>query len=294
MRCRKQIDCNITDQSEWGVTRIKCIKNSVENPHGFHCGSGSRQCWESAWVSLWIRIQTVLRIRMGFTVDPDPAFLVGADPDPVPDRIRIQGFEDQKLKILQMKKNQIFKTKTFIFQILGLHEERLRYSPQKRTSSTSKCHEISCNFFHFCGSFLSFWIRIRIQPTKINADPDPQHWKKTRNENRIWYLTFSCLDLTWFLRLSPRFVSYWQSGAAEHLSSSPLWVTLCRFRATAYSVVKSQSSQLSSNLCEPNSVANSPKIRLHEVKKGMKKNSLIVAETSKIAAEKLVSEISQP
>jgi hypothetical protein len=30
------------------------------------------------------------------------------------------------------------------------------------------------NFFLFFGSFLSSWIRI--QPTKINADPDPQHW----------------------------------------------------------------------------------------------------------------------
>ncbi len=42
---------------------------------------------------------------------------------------------------------------------------------QKRTISTSK-PEISSLF----GSFLPFWIRIRTQPTKMNADPDPQHW----------------------------------------------------------------------------------------------------------------------
>ncbi len=40
------------------------------------------------------------------------------------------------------------------------------FSPQKRTSSTSK-REIS--FFYFCGSFLPSWIRI--QPTKIITDP---------------------------------------------------------------------------------------------------------------------------
>ncbi len=131
----------------------------------------------------------------------------------------------------------------------------------------------------------------RIPPTKINqcgSGSTTLKIKTCTNKNRIWYLTFSCLDLTWFLRLSPRFVSYWQSGEAEHLSSSPLWVTLCRFRATAYSVVKSQSSQLSSSLCEPNSVANSPQIRLHKAKEGWKKNlgpeikySWIVAELMK-------------
>ncbi len=36
-------------------------------------------------------------------------------------------------------------------------------------------------FFYFCRSFLPSWIQIRIQPTKINADPDPKvpkHWIK--------------------------------------------------------------------------------------------------------------------
>jgi hypothetical protein len=51
----------------------------------------------------------VLRIRIGFNADPDtdpdPAFLVNADPD----RIQIQGFDDQKLKKnLQLKRKYFF------------------------------------------------------------------------------------------------------------------------------------------------------------------------------------------
>jgi hypothetical protein len=49
------------------------------------------------------------------------------------------------------------------------------FSPQKRTSSTSK-HELSLLFFYICGSFLPTWIRIRIQQLKlmrIHVDPDP-------------------------------------------------------------------------------------------------------------------------
>jgi hypothetical protein len=46
------------------------------------------------------------------------------------------------------------------------------FSPQKITSNTSK-HEISLTYFYFCRAFLPswIWIWIRIQPTKINADP---------------------------------------------------------------------------------------------------------------------------
>ncbi len=32
------------------------------------------------------------------------------------------------------------------------------------------------HFFFFCVSFFPNWIRIRSQPTKVNADPDPPHW----------------------------------------------------------------------------------------------------------------------
>ncbi len=30
--------------------------------------------------------------------------------------------------------------------------------------------------FLFCGSILPSWVRIRIQPTEIYADPDRQQW----------------------------------------------------------------------------------------------------------------------
>ncbi len=45
------------------------------------------------------------------------------------------------------------------------------------TGETSSPQENILHFiFFFCSSFLSTWIWIRIQPTKINAYPDPQHW----------------------------------------------------------------------------------------------------------------------
>jgi hypothetical protein len=49
----------------------------------------------------------VLRIRIDFNADPDPAFSINAV------RFRIQGFDDQKLKekILWMKKFKYFFTK---------------------------------------------------------------------------------------------------------------------------------------------------------------------------------------
>jgi hypothetical protein len=56
------------------------------------------------------------------------------------------------------------------------------FNPQKRTSSISK-HEISSLVSIFF-TFLPSWIRIRIQPTKIHADPyasestTVQHWSK--------------------------------------------------------------------------------------------------------------------
>jgi hypothetical protein len=66
-------------------------------------------------------------------------------------------------KKLQLKKIKIFLIKNAVSLSIGEV-----FGPQKRTSSTSK-HEI----FYFCGSFLQSWIRFRIQPSEINADPDP-------------------------------------------------------------------------------------------------------------------------
>jgi hypothetical protein len=110
-----------------------------------------------------IRIQ---RLRLETNPDPDP--------------IRIQGFNDQKLKKkLQLKKNLIFfGSKTAIYLSLAsikyvqITEEA--FSSQKRPSNTSK-HELLQIFFYFCGSFLPSWIRIRIPGpdplARLNPDP---------------------------------------------------------------------------------------------------------------------------
>jgi hypothetical protein len=56
-------------------------------------------------------------------------------------------------------------------------------SYQKRTSCTSKHEFFTFSFLRVffltgSGSGFAFPMWIRIQPIKINADPDPQHWKK--------------------------------------------------------------------------------------------------------------------
>ncbi len=55
---------------------------------------------------------------------------------------------------------------------LGLPKGRPSYRRNLQPSKENILHFI----FFCCLSFLSTWIRIRIQPTKINAYPDPQHW----------------------------------------------------------------------------------------------------------------------
>jgi hypothetical protein len=61
-----------------------------------------------------------------FHPDPDPAFRLNTDPDPI--RIRIQGFKDQKFKKkLQLKKIHFFGSKTTIYLSLGLYKERPSY-----------------------------------------------------------------------------------------------------------------------------------------------------------------------
>ncbi len=65
-----------------------------------------------------------------------------------------------------------FKSKIAIYLFLGLQKERTSYrrwrafSPQKRTSSTSK-HEKSLLFSILGGAFLPSWIRIGIQQLKL-------------------------------------------------------------------------------------------------------------------------------
>jgi hypothetical protein len=79
---------------------------------------------------------------------------LNTDPDP----IRIHGFYDQKLKKFTAEKNFIyfFDNKmrftypwTFIMDVQAAGEA---FSPQKKTSSTSK-HEISSFFKIFVGNF---------------------------------------------------------------------------------------------------------------------------------------------
>ncbi len=93
-----------------------------------------------------------------FDTDPDPAFRLNTDPDPDP--IRIQSFDDQKLENLNL-----FRSKTTIYLSLGLHKGRLSYrrslQPSKKNIQHLK-HGISKKKLYFCGSFLPFWIRIRI------------------------------------------------------------------------------------------------------------------------------------
>jgi hypothetical protein len=95
--------------------------------------------------------------------------------DPDPDPIRIQGFNDQKLKKITAENFFIyfFLSKTAIYLSLGLHKVPYvqvieeAFSSQKRPSNTSK-HELLLLpiFVYFCGSFLPSWIP--------NPDPDPQ------------------------------------------------------------------------------------------------------------------------
>jgi hypothetical protein len=89
---------------------------------------------------LWIRIYKA------FQVNPDP--------------IWIQGFNDQKLK----KKIQLIFLKYLFDQKLQFTYVQATgeaFSPQKRTSSTSRMKFV--NFFYVCWSFLPSWIRTGIQ-----------------------------------------------------------------------------------------------------------------------------------
>ncbi len=81
-------------------------------------------------------------------------------------RIRIQGFDEQNLQnfIQQLK----FSIKNCKSQA-STKDVQAFSPPQKRITRTSK-HEILA-LFYFCGSFLPSWIRIQIQPTKINSNP---------------------------------------------------------------------------------------------------------------------------
>jgi hypothetical protein len=95
------------------------------------------------------------------------------------------GIRDLMSKIVKFYSGKNpFGSKIAMLLSLGLHKHEgshpscrrsLQPLTQTRTSNTSK-YEISFTFFYYCGKILPTWIRI--QPTKTNADPDPQNWLK--------------------------------------------------------------------------------------------------------------------
>jgi hypothetical protein len=91
-------------------------------------------------------------LNLDLDTNPDPAFLVNpdmdTDTDPDPNPIRIQAFDDQKLK----KKNidEKFLDQKLLFTFVQAPGED--FSPQKRTSSTSK-NKIYQLFSMFVGHF---------------------------------------------------------------------------------------------------------------------------------------------
>ncbi len=100
---------------------------------------------------IWIRIQ---RLRL--------------DPDPDPDPIRIQGFNDQKLKTKYgwKKKLNFFLSKTAIYLSLGLHKVQYVQVTEEACSSQKRPSNIFSTFVgHFCppgsGSGSGFRIRFR-------------------------------------------------------------------------------------------------------------------------------------
>jgi hypothetical protein len=124
--------------------------------------------------------KSVMRIRIDFNADPDPAFLVNADPDP-------GGSDDQKLE-----KFCSWKVEVEVF------------TPQKRTSDTSKL-EFSW----------PSWIRILIPNADQCPDPADQNecgsvWIRIRNTGEKSFLNH-------FLSLSQVYAAY-ETGLAHGTS----------------------------------------------------------------------------
>jgi hypothetical protein len=94
--------------------------------------------------------------------------MLNTDPDPDPiripdlDPIRFQGFVDQKLKKLPLKK-KYFGSKTTIYLSLGLHKGRLF---QKKPSALKREHPALQNM-KFLNFFLLLWVIFALM------DPDP-------------------------------------------------------------------------------------------------------------------------
>ncbi len=141
----------------------------------------------------------VFRIRIHFRLNTDP----GSDPIWIQSGSR--GFLWPKFeeKNLQLNKNlSCFWSTTAIYLSLEHHKE----GPSNRKSLQPSKENIYpqpfktwkfLTFFHFCGSFLPFWIRIR-WPDWIRIQPDPTLlfiWQKKRQGNA---LRWRQLLLIWF------------------------------------------------------------------------------------------------
>jgi hypothetical protein len=87
-------------------------------------------------------------------------------------RIRIQGFDDKKFKILQLKKmNVIVFLKIAIYSSLGLHKGRSSYRRNLQPSKDNIHHFKTSHlfFFYFCGSCFPPWIRTQRTKIKCNS-----------------------------------------------------------------------------------------------------------------------------
>jgi hypothetical protein len=102
---------------------------------------------------------------LSFDMDPDRIHRLRLNTNPDP--IRIQGFDDQKLKNLQMKFFSIYKS------MPPLRKSKLQKQPLALKKEHPALQNMKLfNLFYFCGLFLPSWIQIRI----LKPDSDTDIW----------------------------------------------------------------------------------------------------------------------
>ncbi len=122
-------------------------------------------------------------------------------------RIRIKGFDEQKLKKFQLKIKAIYpQASVKAVQTSGEKPSTLN----KRSSSSTSKHEMSSPFFYFCGSFLPSWIRIL--PTNIIANPVPQHCFPVQVSFILTSSMLSSVLVPFFLCCGNETVTFYRSG----------------------------------------------------------------------------------
>ncbi len=103
-------------------------------------------------------------------------------------RIQIQGFDDQDLKKIQLKFFFFLFNPKLQKRLPWVHKGRPGYKRSLQHSKKNIQHFkrwVLSTVFYFSGTFLTSWIRIRIQwphclrsKPDPNTDPDPQHCSK--------------------------------------------------------------------------------------------------------------------